>query len=791
VKITSAGCTQFAGIRNKRVIFEDGINVVYGPNESGKSTLTNLISRTLFQNSKLDGRTDKDFRNLYLPGPLRSGVPGDYADGEVTFETGKGSYTLKKQWGAGHSCRLETPDGIVRDPERINEILREALVYGEGVWSDILLTSQRTSDEVLAALLDSSQKTDAKQEISDAVTMAFAQSGGISIDAIEEGINAKIKELEGLHWDYEGAKPQRPTRGQSRWARDLGEVLKAYYALEDANVRLEEMESLEADAAAMSAYLARADEAARKSEAEYEEFRRIAGQLAVLKERRENIRHIEANALKLKEARDEWPAAKERLSLASSLQKEYEAHKAADLYKTVKELQEELAELTWQRGEYPDSNEILKAGKIQGNIVKLESRLGGMKMDASIRMIDNHDVAIRSIRTGEAVSITNDKASITEAVSITVPGVMEMELMPAQVDAARIAGELENEQKALKGILEKYKAGSMEGLRDMQSRRNDIEAQIERIKVRIEGLTDGRSINILKEETLRAGGEIRKVQEIEKDIERLCNVAELEKFINRQEFTISEYEREYISLKELVRRSDEEETRLENERKTLQETEDIPLQFREITDSEEHLEVLKKVMDDAREKCNFARESKNVLMGRLEAKREDFPENLREEAEEAERIFREKSELLENWRHIRDAFVSHKAEFEDNSIQDLAESFGRYMEIITKGRVTSEFPNGDRLDINIYSDNRLMDFGKLSEGTKETVSLAFRLATLDHLFPEGGVVVLDDSFANMDKERTACACELIRECASGHQVILLTCKENLANALGGSLIRLG
>ena len=28
-----------------------------------------------------------------------------------------------------------------------------------------------------------------------------------------------------------------------------------------------------------------------------------------------------------------------------------------------------------------------------------------------------------------------------------------------------------------------------------------------------------------------------------------------------------------------------------------------------------------------------------------------------------------------------------------------------------------------------------MSFGKLSEGTKETVSLAFRLAVLDHLFP--------------------------------------------------------
>ena len=93
--------------------------------------------------------------------------------------------------------------------------------------------------------------------------------------------------------------------------------------------------------------------------------------------------------------------------------------------------------------------------------------------------------------------------------------------------------------------------------------------------------------------------------------------------------------------------------------------------------------------------------------------------------------------------------------------------------------------------MNIYSGNKLLDYGKLSEGTNETVSLAFRLAVLDHLFPEGGgVIVFDDPFTDMDTDRTVQSCELIKECAQRHQVILLTCKEDAFDIFSGNKIRI-
>ena len=77
MKIKKVSTDQFAGIREREVSFGEGINVVYGKNESGKSTLVNLISRTLFQDAKTDRRKDKEFIARYFPGETKnSGTKG-------------------------------------------------------------------------------------------------------------------------------------------------------------------------------------------------------------------------------------------------------------------------------------------------------------------------------------------------------------------------------------------------------------------------------------------------------------------------------------------------------------------------------------------------------------------------------------------------------------------------------------------------------------------------------------------------------------------------------------------
>ena len=123
-------------------------------------------------------------------------------------------------------------------------------------------------------------------------------------------------------------------------------------------------------------------------------------------------------------------------------------------------------------------------------------------------------------------------------------------------------------------------------------------------------------------------------------------------------------------------------------------------------------------------------------------------------------------------------------------MEDITKHFARYLGLISGGKVFPEFPQTDKLDMNIYSNDRLVSYRRLSEGTKETVYLAFRLAVLDHLFPNGGgVIVLDDPLTDMDEERVEQSCALIRDCAERHQVIFLTCREAYLPLLNGNVIR--
>ncbi|MBQ6700067.1 MAG: AAA family ATPase, partial [Oscillospiraceae bacterium] len=107
MKIKKVSTEQFAGIHDKEVEFCDGINVVYGKNESGKSTLVNLISRTFFQDADLgkSDKNDKEFVNRYFP----VGAKSDFIQGKIVFEAENGEYSITKEWIAPDKKTKENP----------------------------------------------------------------------------------------------------------------------------------------------------------------------------------------------------------------------------------------------------------------------------------------------------------------------------------------------------------------------------------------------------------------------------------------------------------------------------------------------------------------------------------------------------------------------------------------------------------------------------------------------------------------------------------------------------------
>lgn len=790
MKIKRLSCTQFAGVRDRDISFADGINVICGRNESGKSTMVELLSRTLFQSTKSDARKDKDFRARCFPSSRRgSSIRGDFADGRLTFETESGCYTLSKEWGADARCTLATPDGSVREQKTIDEIMKNALLYGEGVYAELLLPSQRSSDAALQTLLDASKKTEAKAEITDVVSQAFAESGGVSTDAIEQAIQAKIDGLAGKHWDVAW---EAPVRRAGRWGRDLGEVLKAYYAAEDAKAALNTLDSLESEAdRAAKDYAEKAAEADTASEA-FRRFNTFSGRLIAQSANRRELSRVENELQKLQAVLSDWPSLTDALTQSKALQAEQTARELLDKYEAAKEIMDEVrqreAALAGQL--CPEESEIKRARQAQRSISSLENRLCGMNLTAAIRMLGGNTVEVTSVRTGQRVDISDGVASISEAVRITVPNVMEMQLSPADVDVAAIETQVEEARELVGAIFEKYQVNSVEALDELATAIAAHGMKLDAARAKLAPVLGATTYEALEAAAAAVPADLRAKAEIEADILTLCGNADLSRFITAKETVIGGYASEYGSVSDVKARAFDLTMERDKLRADVAESADVPAEYAGISDPEAHLGMLQSTLEEKQCRREAALEGKTAAASKLESYKDGLSGDPAAEVERAERHLEELKSLLAHWLHIQKVFQAQKEALNAAPMRDIAESFSRYLGVISGGGVSSEFPEEDKLAMRVYSNDRLLDYDTLSEGTKETVFLAFRLAVLDHLFPDGGgVIVLDDPFTDMDEARAAQGCALLNECAKRHQVIFLTCREEYLDMLDGNHIR--
>ena len=774
MKISKVSCTQFAGIRNRTVEFDDGFNLIYGKNESGKSTLVNLISRTLFQPAKLDARTDKDFIGLFFPsGRKGASLAGDFADGSITIFKDNEEYTVSKEWSKQPVYRLSTPDGIFKDEANADSVLKKVLGYGEGVYADLLFSSQRNADISLQSVLDAKSDTQAKRELVAAVTRAFSQSDGINIDSIERAIKEKIEETAGKHWDAEKNQPQRKA---GRWANGVGEILKAYYALEDAQKLTEELKVLEEQCDdALSGYT-KIREAVQKAEESNNRLNTFSAAVAVFGERKRRLKILGSQLEKCHTDAEKWPIILSGYEIGCVLQKEQENRVLADKYEKAKKIHDELEQYQTMLSSSPpvSQSDITEVRSQLRKIDQLKNKLCAMNISAKIKMFGENSVTITAVGTGEKIE-PDDEIILNRAVDITVPGVMQMQLSPADIDTETITGQLEESQKLVETILKKYECDNIDDLEQKARYRSSVELKAQNAQSKLQLILSEESFEELENRAAAVIEKTRTNEEIRSDIFNLTGGKDIVRFVAAVQAEIKSFESAYTSLNDLKRKIRETGEEIEKIQAQLDGTNDIPQEYLEIEDIDEYCKIEREKLKQLQQKSEQALQKKTEAVQKLESFKETYGEDIRDRLDKALSDFENQKALLACWENILRVFYECKKRINENPAEDLAESFSHYLHVLTDEKVTSDFAESETLNMKIFTSDRLVGFRQLSEGTKQTVSLAFRLAVLDHLFPDGGIIVFDDPFSDMDSERKHKACELVTMCAERHQVIFLTC----------------
>ncbi len=679
MRINSVSTKQFAGLRDVGPVeFDPSLTVLYGKNETGKSTLINLIYCLLRKDCKV-GRggkaeedfSDKDFRNRFTPSQDRERT----VYGSLEFEDEAGVHHLEKSWDTDGSVSYKAPDKEVYGKKDYEEPLNRALKLPASIYSEILFANQKSIEDVIKRFLDG--KMNSGRDLSAAATTMLLDLNGVSSETFLAGISKKMADL-GRSWNVENDCPARATRANNK----NDSILQAYYDYQDAVDKSDKLKALYGNLSDAEHAYKLADKAYGDAKTNRESFEKNA---LLSDEKPFDLKQSARTLLqdlfaRLSEAEvQEWQEGSDVRAL-------FWKKCAQDLEAGQMSLEE--AE-DWLKG---PENGFSAVKNLQAEIVDLEKKIQNFRAFIRLSMTDGFDVHVYSELDGRALEITEDGLNVNEAVRIEIPGVGEIHLAGADIDVDRIHSEICQRQDSISVILKRYSVSDLEGM--------------DRLKKRIEAV-QAKQISDSKEQMLS-------------DL-------------------------------------------LKEEQKCFEER------------------------DYARGKFNKAEEAVEN-----EEKKDGFMsvDELEEEIEDLRAELLKRKEEYRAWEHIKATAEQILDEASKQPLERLEATFRKNLRFLTDGRVTAEKMNPD-LSSTLYSGKNLLTYQLLSEGTKDSIALAFRLAAVDLIYPDGGAVVaFDDPFTDMDEDRRMRACELLNQFAERNQVIFATCDTRYFDLLNGKKVSL-
>lgn len=788
MRIKEIRCDQFAGIHDREYDFEKGLNLIIGDNETGKSTIVDLLYYLFFQNANINGIKDKDFKEKYFP-KNTGAYQGDVIDGEIRFETKVGTYRLTKEWSRKNgTAKLRLPDGnVIHDEDTIRSILADALAYGKGVYDELVFASQRRPQTILRGLLSGDPSANVK-ELAAAVSKEVMEIGGIDVDKMEDKLRETVRSYEG-RWDFAVGKPEDGNkRGiKNPWKNGVGSILEAYYKKEEITAKKEAAEEAERKVDCINADIRAAKLELESFTSRRERFAKVRRLLSEQNSNKELLDKEEAELRTMQNVLSDWPTQSAQISNAKKLQKQLQQALVKELYETVHgliESRDETQDKLDQTGPI-EQKDIDDAVAAEYEIRTMESVLKGMNLTARIRKLGPTDIQIKSAASGASIPNDSDEIEITEAVDISIPDIAEIRLAPKGVDVDSVKSRLTTARETLSAILNRYDVLSVEELKEKQKEEKTLKENLDWFERKIQDTLGDVSWENLRSDAASVPDGLPSKKDITQTIADLCGKSSVDAYIGGLETLIAGHEKTYGSIEKLSADMKEKKDKVTQRREKIKHADSVPEEFQDIADPDEYDEALRGKIESLQAKVDTLKDNLSAAKKVLQEK---SAEEYEDERNRAESDFEAQKAEYARWKHILEVFEETKTSTKDTPLADVKKYFCDNLSMLSGGKIVLE-EIGDDLGSSITSGNNRLTADILSDGTKDTIALAFRLAVLKHLFPAGGcVAVFDDPFTDMDPTRTEQACRMLQKFAEDNQVIFVSCDDKYKKLLTGNII---
>jgi len=790
MKILKIRLHPFAGVNDRSTELNDGLNIIEGPNEFGKSTLNNALWHALFTPTNLPPAKRRDIMGRWLPKPA-----GDHAKVMLEFEADGQAWTLEKCWGAGASSRLVSDKSPpIAEPSAVQNRLLEMLRLNEATWRHVLFVNQAQLNRTIEELRKHAEAVDDLQPL---LAGASAVAGDVAAEKIYQAVKDRL-DSHFSRWDTKTGGPENGRGIENPWKTNVGPLLLAYYALEYVRRDLKDVRLHEEKIDGLNSRISELQTRLDVDRDFVTKGREMQDGLASRGGLEEKTRRLEGELEILRSVFKDWPGARtvidakkgelERVkktivNLNAELKNAKKRAEAAEVRSAYGRLEQERAKWKSAQKNLEESKDV-PAGQLseltclEKEISDLRIKIEAQKLNSKIEATS--PVTVRIIRGPEAAEdLALDATESWEGQAdgkliVETPG-LKMTVISGTGDMNSLFKQLESAKQLRTKILESIGHESLSSAESsaVAYRKCSGEERLARVAydAALQGLSEEEWAQ--KMVGLDAIPETRSIDDIENELGELRGrESQFGVEIENQQKQVDGWVSEYNDTETLTTKILGIAGELKNANNELSALPPLPEGFESVANflaefrkkEAEQVKIENEVNGLNNEKARLEggapSQSAEELYEKLEAKKREF-ERMQDTGQSLQRILDKLQQIL------ADRGNKNPMEGLEKAIADYFRhmTLGKYQGIRLEGTAPVEVVGPLTLEAEM-----------LSQGTLGSLALATRLALADfYLGDLPGFLVLDDPFTDMDPARRHAAGQCLGEFAGKRQVLFFTC----------------